>query len=120
MNSTLQGIDLTDSCVLGWDHQGDTLEFRMDFSLWPESQYYREPKPNEWTCYRRGRLRFDHVTKIQGLKSLTDIKWASDASGERDAGNIDYFDEKQGTIQMGGEFGDVVVKCSSLSVIIDD
>ena len=116
MNAQLQGIDLTDSWVLGWRETGGTLEFSIEFSLRPESAFYRTPKRGEWTCYRRGVLRFDGVTAVNGLKKEETVRFTIDPDSSKDFGNIESFEEKDDRVMISGDFGEVMVKCLSWKV----
>jgi hypothetical protein len=119
MNAQLQGIDLTDSWVLGWRESSGALEFSIEFSLRPESAFYRTPKKDEWTCYRRGVLRFDDVTAVSGLKNEEAVRPTIDPDGSKDFGNIDSFEEQTYQVRLSGCFGDVVVACSSWRIEIE-
>ena len=119
MNAQLQGIDLTDSWVLGWRESDGSLEFGVEFSLRPESAFYRTPKKDEWTCYRRGFLRFDGVTAVDGLKKEEAVRFTIDPDGSKDFGNIESFEEEDGRVLLSGDFGDVVVECSSWKVDVE-
>jgi hypothetical protein len=119
MTSTLQGIDLTDSCVLSWNQRTGILEFIVEFSLWPESPLYRKPKIDEWTCYRRGALRFEGVIAVEGLKKESEVGFSIDPDGSKDFGNIETFEECADCIRMSGDFGCVLIRCSSWKVDIE-
>jgi hypothetical protein len=119
MTTTLRGIDLTDSWVLSWNQREGILEFIVEFSLWPESPLYRRPKIDEWTCYRRGVLRFDGVTTVEGLKKESEVGFSTDPDGSKDFGNIETFEEGADGIRLSGDFGCVLVRCSSWRVDIE-
>ncbi len=118
MNAMLQGIDLTDSWVLGWKQSDGALEFSVEFSIWPGSSFYQPPKKNEWTCYRRGLLRFEGVTAIDGLKKEESVRSTTDSDGSTDYGNIESFKEGPDRVRLSGDFGEVLVGCSSWKVEI--
>jgi hypothetical protein len=119
MNTHLQGIDLTDTAVMGWEQKNDTLEFDLDISIWPTSEFYLEPQKKEWTCYRRGSLRFNDVVTICGLKKMTDTVSSTDPDGSKDFGNIDHFEERNGKVLIIGDFGRVTIECSSWALKIN-
>ena len=39
-----KGIDLNDSFVLSWRKEPNEVIFELEASIWPESEYYEEPK----------------------------------------------------------------------------
>lgn len=87
--NALNGISLQDTFVLSWSTFGDFVVFDVEFSLWPEHPQYHTPKPDEWTCYRKGSLIFEGVSSVQGLRQLQLVKPGIDANAELDYGNID-------------------------------
>jgi hypothetical protein len=116
MKGALQGIDLADSWVLGWKERSGVLEFSVEFSLWPESPHYLEPKKDEFTCYRHGILRFEGVTAIDGLRKEEAATFSTDPDGSKDFGNIQSFEDHDDSVRMSGDFGEVLVRCSSWTV----
>lgn len=113
MTTNLEGIDLPESFVLGWNVGNARLVFQMEFALWPESPFYRKPREEEWTCFRRGALVFEHLVVVDGLKKQEDVPGATDALGERDYGNVDTFQETDKGVRLSGEFGDVSLRCGA-------
>jgi hypothetical protein len=113
MTTDLTGIDLPGSFVLGWKVTETKVVFRMDFAAWPASRFYRKPKQDEWTCFRRGVLVFDRVTFVEGLRMQEDMRFSTDATGEKDYGNIDYFEGKDAEVRLSGDFGEVLVRCEA-------
>ena len=85
----------------------------MEFALLPTSLFYQQPREGERTCFRRGILVFDRVSSVEGLKREEDVPGTTDASGERDYGNIDTFEEEEGEVRFSGEFGEVTVRCAA-------
>src|SRR5688572_10578204 len=103
------GVDLTESYVLGWRVDDQGLHFELDVALVPGHPAYRHPRPDERTCYRRGALQFPGASSVRGLEPQDSVVGAVDASGERDYGNIDTFEEVEGEFNLSGEFGDVQI-----------
>jgi hypothetical protein len=108
--SEFDGVDLTESYVLGWRMDGNDLRFDLDVALVPGHPAYRPPRPDERTCYHRGTLIFPGARAVSGLALQDEVLGAVDATGERDYGNIDTFEETGGEFQLSGEFGDVRLK----------
>lgn len=109
-----RGIDLNDSFVLGWRHEGQSVIFDLEASIWPESEYYLPPKPNEYTCYRRATLSFRNVLECTGLLSMNSAPKSTDAVGEIDFGNIDSLQVVSNGFSIEGDFGTVNIKGDKL------
>ena len=117
------GVDLEDSWVLGWYLDSDLkqLIFNLEVSLWKGHKNYSKPLPGEWTCYKRGSLIFDKVTKIDGLLLIETVKYSIDLDGSIDYGNIEGFRySSNGEYKFGGDFGEVSITCSGVRLEIAD
>ena len=115
----LKGIDLTDSFVLSWRTEDDSLIFNVEFSLWPESEFYTPPKPNQYTCYRKSSLIFTNVSQLNGLKSMKETQSTTDPDGTIDYGNIDEFtSNSDNNVWMSGDFGEVKLRCDNWDIQI--
>jgi hypothetical protein len=108
------GVDLTETYVLGWHLDNEGLHFDLDLALVPGHAAYTPPGLHERTCYRRATLTFPALRAITGLAPQDEVVGAVDASGERDYGNIDRFEEAGGDYSLSGEFGDVHLRSSTL------
>jgi len=104
-----QGIDLFDSFVTSWCLEDSILTFELEFSIWPESRYYSEPKNKEYTCYKNGLLVFSGFSNIKGLLPKNDVKPTKDPDGSIDYGNIEYLVKTDKEFEIHGEFGQVVI-----------
>ena len=104
------GIDLHDTFVLSWCVQDSVLEFDLEASIWPKSQYYSKPKLDEFTCYKKAKLRFLSISSIEGLRSLDDVDFSTDINGEKDYGNIDHLEKTASGFLIEGDFGVVVIE----------
>ena len=113
------GIDLNDSFVLSWKFQGSDLEFQIEASIWPNSEYYEKPKPNEWTCYKQAKLIFSSIEKVEGLLSLREAKHSTDATGKKDYGNIVSLVKTENGFNIEGEFGKVILKKGRMNFEIE-
>lgn len=114
MLSELLHVDLSESYVLRWLSDGRAVVFDLDIALFPEHPRYSSPLPEEWTCYRAGQLIFNDCTSVIGLKEMTSVTPAVDASGEVDYGHIDTFEiVNQSSYALAGEFGHVLICAAS-------
>ena len=112
--SEFEGIDLNDSFVLSWKKTTDKLEFNLEASIWPNSAYYRKPKPNEYTCYRKATLSFLDVIIVSGLLPIDAVKPKIDPDGTSDYGNIDSLTKNSNGYCITGEFGVVEISGGKL------
>jgi hypothetical protein len=104
------GVDLTESYVLGWGMHGDDLRFDLELALVPGHPAYTLPKPDERTCWHPGTLTFLAVRSIRGLDPQDQVRSAIDADDKLDYGNIDTFEEVAGEYRLSGDFGDVLLE----------
>lgn len=111
-----RGIDLNDSFVLGWKQEPAQVVFEIEASVWPESQFYRTPKPDEYTCYRKAKLMFQGCSSILGLRSMSDTKSTVDPDGTKDYGNIDSLYQTGAVFRVYGDFGEVEIQGGSLTL----
>lgn len=100
-----KGIDLNDSFILNWSRENRRLSFELEVSIWPESAYYVEPKPDEYACYRKAILRFENVKAVSGLKAKDAVITSTDAGGSVDYGNIDSFIVLNDGFALEGDIG---------------
>ena len=105
----MEGIELQDSFVLDWSANDSELIFQIEASIWPSSIHYVEPKQSEYTCYKRGSIRFLTFDSISGLKDKLEVKQYSDATGELDYGNIDSLSATPNGFSIIGDFGNVLI-----------
>ena len=77
--------------------------------------YYEKPKPKEHTCYKPAILSFINFKELNGLLELSQVKVATDASGEKDYGNIDNLEENNNGFLVEGEFGEVSIVGGEIS-----
>ena len=104
-----KGIDLNDSFVLSWSRRTNELIFEVEASIWPESKYYEKPKEDEYTCYKPARLSFKNIKQIDGLLDMSQVTPSTDASREKDYGNIDALQENSGGFFIEGNFGSISI-----------
>jgi hypothetical protein len=106
------GVDLSESYVLGWQLTPAGLAFELDVALTPDHPSYRPPRADERMCWVRGWLRFPAAASVQGLQDQSSVVGATDATGARDYGNIDALSWADGQAHVVGEFGDVTLHSS--------
>ena len=104
-----KGIDLNDSFVLNWELKKSCLRFEIEASVWPVSEFYSEPKENEYTCYRASILLIKNIETVEGLKSMGSVRATTGLDGTKDYGNIDVLETNKDGYFIEGEFGSVKV-----------
>ena len=104
-----KGIDLNDSFVLNWSHEGNQLIFYLEASIWPGSKYYTGVKKGEYTCYRQATLAFVGINDISGLLPIETAASTTDPDGSVDYGTIESFQAFDGMFELSGDFGKVKI-----------
>ena len=104
-----KGIDLNDSFVLSWSRGTIELAFEVEASIWPESEYYENPNNDEYTCYKPARLLFKNVKEVNGLLEMGQVTPSSDATGEKDYGNVNVLRDNSEGFVIEGDFGSVSI-----------
>jgi len=110
-----KGIDLNDSFILSWHLSANDLVFEIEASIWPESKYYEKPKKDEYTCYKPAVLEFKNIKEIKGLREMSQVTASTDASGEKDYGNIETFKKSNEGFHLEGDFGSVSISGGEMS-----
>lgn len=107
----LTGIYLEDSWVLAVTPADDGCEFRLEAVLTPEHPRYRPPAPGEQHCYEDATLTLTSASPISFQGSNRPP--ATDATGQRDWGNIDTFEpvdwEGRDAWLVQGDWGELTV-----------
>ncbi len=96
---------MEDSYVLGLEESRDRLQFDLEVVLTENHPQYARPKPNEQYCYRRARLVFSRVRKVDWEER--EFRPSVDADGEVDYGNIDIFYAEGDTYHLDRDWGTV-------------
>ena len=112
----LRGIMFDDSFVLGWNLSEQKFCIDIELSIWPESEFYTKPVNQEYTCYKKAQLVFKEFESLTGLLEQTDTMRSTDATGEVDYGNIDYFGVEGKNFRLTGAFGDVTISNADLEI----
>jgi len=111
---------LSDSFVLDWSCEGDRFIFSIEMSLWPGHPNYEDPRPEEWTCYKPGRLVFEGVQSVEGLPEPSYAPCYTDATGSNDFGNVLELTSEPSGYRLAGDFGVVAIKADSVRLDIGD
>lgn len=107
--SSLRNVFLEDSFVLDIHEYPDRLVFDLDAVLAETHPAFEPPAAGSRYCFRLSTLSFMQIMSVEWI-SRTSIQF-SDASGERDFGNIDSFSLEGDVSKLTGDWGVVVIKC---------
>lgn len=106
-----ESVYLEDSFVLDVRVTPSAVVFELELVLLEAHPLYSEPADGEQYCYRRGRIEFSHVSALRWTRR--GLQPAVDRNAEIDYGGFDQFEEVEGQWLAGGNWGDVVVDCST-------
>jgi len=101
------GRDFNDSFVLGWCANDAEIILTIEASLWPESPHYLKPNSEEYTCYRKCKIKFTNFHSYSGLSEQSTLNPIKDLDDSLDYGNIDTFIKTNHGFQVAGEFGNL-------------
>ena len=114
---TLPGFEhlyLEDSFVLGLIEGEQDLQFSMEFVLNPDHPDYSPPHKGERYCYRSGCIVFEGVKSKWWL--LRVFRPFSDASGQKDYGNIDALLCGASGYFLEGDWGELRIEADAVWV----
>ncbi|MCC2334862.1 hypothetical protein [Cellulomonas wangsupingiae] len=115
----LSDLYLEDSWILDIVARPGLLEFAVEFVLRDSHPLYQPPMQGERHSYRPGALRFLDVRSLSWTHQ-GEISPATDATGERDYGSIDSWEQSTDTHTLIGDFGHIVVVASAPLVEYQD
>ena len=103
------GVDLTNSFVLTWHFEADTLFVDSDILLLPEHPFYEKPRPAEKVCIRPAIIEFPFCTHVSGDGSKGDGN-LKDGVKRLGIGAISGMQRcGDGRYELRGEFGTVII-----------
>lgn len=114
------GIDLTDSFIIDWNYNGDDFQIALEFSIWPESQYYQTPKSGDYTCYRMGVIKFLQIRNFKGYILPENIQPNIDPDRSKDYGNVDSLEIENNKYILITDFTKFEFECDKIEVEIND
>lgn len=114
-----QGIDLSDSFISHWKLKNSEFKIELELSVWPESPYYIKPIKEEFTCYKKGNLRFYGIKEIKGVVDLEYVKPNLDPDGSKDWDNIYDFRKENGLLKFSTEFTNIEIDCDGFEMEIN-
>ena len=113
----LEDVYLEDSYVLAVKQSDDAIQFKLDLVLRESHPQYKTPEKNEQYCYRKAKLVFNNMRKIDWLKSQSQEYF--DANGDVDYGNIDEFYAEGNQYYLSGDWGKIRIVSDQPELIIN-
>ncbi len=110
----LQHIYLEDSWVVRLSEIQNSIEFELEAVLTKEHPEYHPPKPNEQYCYKKLVLQLGNCKHVNWIQKS--FRPFTDANGAIDFGNIDHFNVTDNKLHLSGDWGEVRLECSSISL----
>jgi hypothetical protein len=103
--------------VLGIHLTGEALAFDLDVVLIDSHPEYTPPRPGDQYCYRRGRLAFPDP-RLVALVEAKPVRQATDATRERDFGNIDGLELEAGRYRITGDWGVLEIESGPAAIAL--
>lgn len=103
-----EGVFLEDSFVLDISARQEKIEFQLEIVLTENHPLYNEPIKNEAYCYKNAKLSFKDFHNAQWLEK--NENYFTDALGEIDYGNIDFFHLNGKNFELGGDWGHLIIE----------
>jgi hypothetical protein len=103
-------VDLTQSFVLSWYFEAETLFIDTDMHLLPEHPFYEKPRPAEKVCIRPALIEFPFCVDVSvaGLAGDGDIRTVLSKLG---LGAISGLQRRgDGRYEIRGDFGAVTIE----------
>ena len=114
----LRSIYLEDSWVLAIEAHPAAVRFAIEFVLREDHPAFSPPAPGLQYCYRRGALEFTGVRQLSWVDQQQ--RPGTDATGEKDWGNIDSMRWEADRFQLQGGWGEMKLQASRLSITFDN
>ena len=102
-------VDLTQSFVLSWSVEAETLMIDIDLFLTPEHSFFEKPRPAEKVCIRPAVIEFPLCDRIESdnVPAFTEPAVAASELGQ---GAIEGFRRlADGRYEISGVFGVVLI-----------
>jgi hypothetical protein len=115
------GIEFTETLVHSWCFSEKTLNFSVEFSLWPENLHYEVTSELNDTCLKKGNFIFERVSSIEGLLEMESVSIASDAPHSDSHGYIESLNQLcHHRFNIVGEFGNIILESKFPRALILD
>ena len=107
----LDGIGISESYVLSWSSETESLLVDADLLLTRDHPAYEEPRPSEKQCYRPAWLEFPWCTGVQASGRTGS---AAEMAATLGSGKIrELRGAGDGNWELTGEFGSVIIRAEA-------
>ena len=105
-----KSVLLTQSFVLSWELNSDSLLLDLDLCLSKEHPFYEKPRPSERKCIRPAIIEFSSCSSVSVNAASRNAARIGDVVQSLAAGSIDGFRRTgEGIYEVSGSFGTVHV-----------
>jgi hypothetical protein len=105
-----KAVDLTESFVLSWSTDAESLLIDLDLYLCPDHAFYEKPRPAEKACFRPAFLEFPHCSGIASGADTENGQSVPDIAARLGLGAIEGLRRiGEGRYEIKGEFGQVEI-----------
>ena len=105
-----KAVDLTESFVLSWNTDAESLLIDLDLYLCPDHAFYEKPRPAEKACFRPAFLEFPFCSGISSGADPEDGRSVPDIAARLGLGAIEGLRRiGEGRYEITGEFGQVEI-----------
>lgn len=105
-----KSVLLTQSFVLSWVLNSDSLLLDLDLCLSPEHPFYEKPRPSEKKCIRPAVIEFPSCSSVSVNTASRNTARIGDVVQSLGAGAIDGFRRTgEGIYEVNGSFGTIQI-----------
>jgi hypothetical protein len=105
-----KAVDLTESFVLSWSTDAESLLIDLDLYLCTDHAFYEKPRPAEKACFRPAFLEFPYCSGITSEAATEDGQSVPDTAAGLGLGAIEGLRRiGEGRYEITGEFGQVEI-----------
>ena len=103
-----KAVDLTESFVLSWSTDAESLLIDLDLYLCPDHAFYEKPRPAEKACFRPATLEFPDCSDVVSGADRGIVRSVPDKAATLGHGAIEGLKRiGDGRYEISGKFGQV-------------
>jgi hypothetical protein len=105
-----KAVDLSQSFVLSWDTESESLLIDLDLFLCPDHAFFEKPRPAEKACFRPALLEFPNCSDITSGSDTESSQSVADIAATLELGAIEGLRRVgEGRYEITGEFGQIEI-----------
>ena len=105
-----KAVDLSQSFVLSWDTESESLLIDLDLFLCPDHAFFEKPRPAEKACFRPALLEFPSCSDITSGSDTESSQSVADIAATLELGAIEGLRRVgEGRYEITGEFGQIEI-----------